>query len=88
MVVGGGPIGMEFATMFAQFGTKVTILDHGESFGAKFDADVAEAFKADLEAEGITIINSADVESVKDTADGNTDGITVVYSGGKTIDGS
>lgn len=88
MVVGGGPIGMEFATMFAQFGTKVTILDHGESFGAKFDADVAEAFKADLEARGITIINSADVESVKDTADGNTDGITVVYSGGKTIDGS
>ena len=60
----------------------------GETFGAKFDADVAEVFKADLEAKDITIINSADVESVKDTADGNTDGITVVYSGGKTIDAS
>ena len=88
VVFGGEPIGMEFATMFAQFGTKVTILDRGETFGAKFDADVAEVFKADLEAKDITIINSADVESVKDTADGNTDGITVVYSGGKTIDAS
>ena len=88
VVVGGGPIGMEFATMFAQFGTKVSILDRGETFGAKFDADVAEAFKADLQAKGITIINSADVESVKDTSDANTDGINVVYSGGKTIDAS
>lgn len=84
VVVGGGPIGMEFATMFAQFGTKVTILDRGKTFGAKFDEDVAEEFKADLESKAITIINSADVESVNDTADG----ITVAYSGGKTIDAS
>ena len=41
VIVGGGPIGMEFATMFTQFGTKVTILDRGAKFGSAFDEDVA-----------------------------------------------
>src|SRR5699024_9185739 len=70
VIVGGGPIGMEFATMFAQFGTKVTILDRGEKFGTAFDEDVAAEVKADLEAKDITIINSADVTGLKDTDDG------------------
>ena len=92
VVVGGGPIGMEFATMFAQFGTKVTILDRGETFGAKFDEDVAKAVKADLEDKGITIINSADVEAVEeisastDNAVGVDQRVTVKYSGGESID--
>ena len=76
VIVGGGPIGMEFATMFTQFGTQVTILDHGEKFGSAFDEDVAAEVKADLEAKGITIINGADVTELKDT----DDGIKVRYS--------
>ena len=76
VIVGGGPIGMEFATMFTQFGTKVTILDHGAKFGSAFDEDVATEVKADLEAKGITIINGADVTELKDT----DDGIKVRYS--------
>ena len=75
---GGGPIGMEFATMFTQFGTKVTILDRGPKFGSAFDEDVAAEVKADLEAKGITIINGADVTELKDT----DDGIKVHYSEG------
>ena len=75
VIVGGGPIGMEFATMFAQFGTKVTILDRGEKFGTAFDEDIAAEVKADLEAKDITIINSADVTGLQDT-DG---GLTVRY---------
>ena len=65
----------EFATMFAQFGTKVTILDRGEKFGTAFDEDIAAEVKADLEAKDITIINSADVTGLQDT-DG---GLTVRY---------
>ena len=75
VIVGGGPIGMEFATMFTQFGTKVTILDRGEKFGTAFDEDIAAEVKADLEAKDITIINSADVTGLQDT-DG---GLTVRY---------
>src|SRR5699024_8923021 len=70
VIVGGGAISMEFATMVAQFGTKVTILDRGEKFGTAFDEDVAAEVKADLEAKDITIINSADVTGLKDTDDG------------------
>ena len=76
VIVGGGPIGMEFATMFTQFGTQVTILDRGPKFGSAFDEDVAAEVKADLEAKGITIINGADVTELKDT----DDGIKVRYS--------
>ena len=78
VIVGGGPIGMEFATMFTQFGTQVTILDRGPKFGSAFDEDVAAEVKADLEAKGITIINGADVTELKDT----DDGIKVRYSEG------
>ena len=84
-IVGGGPIGMESATMFTQFGTQVTILDRGAKFGSAFDEDVAAQVQADLEAKGITIINGADVTELKDT----DDGIKVRYSedgGEHTID--
>lgn len=32
VIVGGGYIGLEFASMFAGFGSKVTILEAGEVF--------------------------------------------------------
>lgn len=80
VIVGGGPIGMEFATMFAQFGTKVTILDRGAQFGTAFDDDIAQALKKDLEAKDITIINNADVTGVEDGANS----VSVRYSDGDT----
>ena len=48
VIVGGGPIGMEFATMFTQFGTKVTILDRRAKVGSAFNEDVAAELQADL----------------------------------------
>ncbi|WP_442891605.1 dihydrolipoyl dehydrogenase family protein [Dietzia sp.] len=76
-VIGGGPIGLEFATMFEQFGTSVTVLDHSQEFLGRFDRDVAEQVRADLEKLGITIVSGVDVTGFS-SAD---DSVTVSYDG-------
>ena len=55
VIVGGGYIGLEFASMFAGFGSKVTILEAGEVFIPREDRDIADSVKSTLEKKGITI---------------------------------
>lgn len=55
VIVGGGFIGLEFASMFTHFGSKVTILDRGEEFLPRVDRDVAEAVRQTLLDMGVTI---------------------------------
>ena len=43
VIVGGGYIGLEFASMFAGFGSKVTILEAGEVFIPREDRDIADS---------------------------------------------
>lgn len=45
VIVGGGYIGLEFASMFAGFGSEVTVLEGGDKFIAREDRDIAEAVK-------------------------------------------
>ena len=85
VIVGGGYIGLEFASMFTHFGSAVTVLDHGPRPLASEDDDVAEVVASALADDGITIINNASVTAVSDGADAatvsyETDGET------KTID--
>lgn len=58
-VIGGGYIGLEFACMYANFGSKVTIIQDGDTFIPKEDEDIADAVKSVLEEKGIEIITSA-----------------------------
>ena len=64
LVVGGGPVGLEFAQIFARFGSRVTIVNHGPQIAARADADAATELQAALEDEGIEIVLNGDVESV------------------------
>lgn len=65
VIVGGGYIGLEFASMFAGFGSKVTILEAGEMFIPREDRDIAEAVKSTLEKKGITIHLNTHVQSIE-----------------------
>lgn len=76
IIVGGGYIGLEFASMYARFGSKVTVLEAGDKFIPREDRDIAEAVKATLEKKGIDIRLNARVESIHDTADG----VTLTYN--------
>jgi mercuric reductase len=64
LVVGAGPVGLEFAQIFARFGSRVTIVNHGPQIAARGDADAARELQAALEDEGIEIVLNGDVESV------------------------
>ncbi|MEL4154522.1 FAD-dependent oxidoreductase [Corynebacterium bovis] len=67
-IVGGGPIGLEFATMFAQFGTEVTVLDGSPRLLPRFDRDIADAVHADLRDLGVTVLSGVMVEEIADAA--------------------
>src|SRR4051794_8226256 len=64
LVVGAGPVGLEFAQIFARFGSRVTVVNHGPQIAARADADAASELQAALEDEGIEIVLDATVEHV------------------------
>jgi len=64
LVVGAGPVGLEFAQIFARFGARVTVVNHGPQIPARADADAASELQAALEDEGIEIVLDATVEQV------------------------
>lgn len=55
VILGGGVIGVEMASMMAAFGANVTLIEGGEHILAREDADVAEEMAANLAAQGVTV---------------------------------
>ena len=55
VILGGGVIGVEMASMMAAFGANVTLIEGGERILAREDADVAEEMAANLAAQGVTV---------------------------------
>lgn len=76
VVIGAGYIGLEFASMYARFGSKVTMLEGGDRFIPREDRDIANAVKESIEKRGIEIRFNARAQSIQDTADG----VTVTYN--------
>lgn len=76
IIVGGGYIGLEFASMFAGFGSKVTVLEGGSKFMPREDRDIANSVKDVMEKKGIEIRLNARAQSIHDT----NDGVTLAYS--------
>jgi pyruvate/2-oxoglutarate dehydrogenase complex dihydrolipoamide dehydrogenase (E3) component len=72
VIVGGGYIGLEFASMFAHFGSEVTVLDRGPRPLSNEDDDVAEVVAQALSDDGITIISNASVTAVDDGSESAT----------------
>lgn len=64
VVIGGGALGLEFAQMFARFGSRVAVLERLPQLLPAEDAEIAEAVKRALVAEGLTVRTSADVREV------------------------
>ena len=65
VIIGGGFIGLEFASMFAGFGSKVSVLMRSK-FMKNEDEDVAASVKSALQAQGVEIIEGCEFLSLKD----------------------
>ncbi|PXA61248.1 FAD-dependent oxidoreductase, partial [Staphylococcus pseudintermedius] len=60
VIVGGGYIALEFASMFVNLGSKVTVLERGESFMPREDQDVVAHAITDLDNKGIALHTNVD----------------------------
>ena len=70
VIVGGGYIGLEFASMYASFGSQVTVLESYPELIVREDRDIAASVKETLEKKGIVFRMNAKVQSVKHIEDG------------------
>ena len=56
LVIGGGPVGLEFAQIFARFGSRVTVVNTGPQIAARADTEAAAELQAAFEEEGIEVV--------------------------------
>ena len=80
-IIGAGYIGLEFASMFAKYGSKVTVLDHNKKFLVREDEDISNAVRKDMEDAGIKFELGADIEKITDE---KTDAKVTYQINGKT----
>ena len=76
VIIGGGVIGLEFATIFNSLGTKVTVIERADSILTSIDEEIRALFHKKIVKDGVTILTNATV-----TALGNG---TVEYQQGET----
>lgn len=68
-IIGGGVIGLEFASIFASFGSRVTVIEFMKQILPPFDADIAKRLKQSLSKRGIKIITSAAAKKIEQNED-------------------
>lgn len=64
-IIGGGVIGMEFASIFHQLGSKVTVIEFMKQILPPFDSDIAKRLKQNLSKKGINIITGAAAKEIR-----------------------
>ena len=72
IILGSGAVGVEFASMYNDFGTEVTIVEILDRLVPLEDPEISEALKKEFEGRGITVLTStkADPESLEKTDSG------------------
>lgn len=95
IIVGGGVIGVEFATFFYRLGVPVTIVEMLDRVLGPLDKDVTDFMGAELKRCGVELVLGVRVESietglkvnyatVKDGTKGSVEGDVVLMAGGRS----
>ena len=63
-IIGGGYIGLEFASLYANFGSQVTVVQDTADFIPREDRDIARAVLSSLEERGIRVVSNALVKRI------------------------
>lgn len=69
-VIGGGVIGLEFASIFRSFGSQVTVLEYCKEILPRFDTDLAKRLRQSLGKRGIEIDTQAQVTAIRTIGSG------------------
>lgn len=76
-IIGGGYIGLEFASIYSQFGSKVIVLEGSSKFIPKEDRDVADTVLQSFTKKNIQVKLNAKVTGLKDANDGTVISYTI-----------
>lgn len=68
IIIGGGVIGIEFATMYAKLGKEVTVVELEKTILPPFDRDLAMQQALVLKKQGVKILNGAMVTKIEKNA--------------------
>lgn len=83
IIVGGGVIGMEFASFFTSLGTKVTVVEMMDEILGGMDRELAALLRADYARRGVTFLTSTRVMSLQ--GDAQTVRVSVENDGGPAV---
>lgn len=78
-IIGGGVIGMEFASIFSALGSKVTVIEYFKEVLPQFDKDIAKRLRQAMAADGVTFVTGAQVTAIEP-------GKVLYQSGSKTAE--
>ncbi len=78
VVIGGGYIGTELGTAYANLGSEVTIIEGGNDILAGFEKQMTQIVKKGLKKKGVEVVVKASAKGVEETATG----VTVTYEVG------
>jgi glutathione reductase (NADPH) len=84
VIQGGGYIALEFAGIFAGFGSDVTVIYRGDNILRGFDEDVRAHLRAEMEKQGITILTGCTVNKIDKVETSGTE-FTTHLSNGSSI---
>jgi mercuric reductase len=76
LIVGGGPVGLEFAQIFARFGSRVILVQGADRLSPRSDAQAAALLQEALEDDGVQVVLSSVVDKVR--RDGNEVVATII----------
>ena len=66
IIVGGGVIGIEFASIFSTFNVKVSVVEYMDNILPNLDEELSKKIKLMLKKQGIDIYNNALVTKVSE----------------------
>ncbi|MBI3753163.1 MAG: dihydrolipoyl dehydrogenase [Deltaproteobacteria bacterium] len=70
LIIGGGVMGCEFASIFAEFGSKITIVELLPTILSTEDKQVSRVILKSFKEKGVDVLTEVSVQSVQDTGNG------------------
>ena len=71
LIIGGGVIGIEFATLYREFGCEVEIIEAMDRILPAMDKEISQSIAMSLKRKGVTIHTKAVVKEIQQAEDGS-----------------
>ena len=71
LIIGGGVIGVEFASLYEALGTSVTVIEAMPQLLPNLDREIAQSLKMRLKKRSVTVCTGARVQAIRQNGDGS-----------------